>query len=165
MKTLLVLRHAKSSWKDPELADHDRPLNKRGERDAPRMGQLLREQDLVPDLVISSTARRALRTARLVAEESGVITDIVAHPDLYVSGMEAYLEVLAHLDEGYATVMVVGHNPDLEELVDALTGESVRLPTAALTLIRLPVESWPEIADEPLGELVSVWRPKELAGF
>ena len=163
MKTLLVLRHAKSSWKNPELSDHDRPLNKRGERDAPRMGYLLRELDLVPELVLSSTARRAQRTALLAAQEAGVEQDVRLLSELYFSGSEAYLQVLSELPDEFERVMVVGHNPDLEELVDHLTGEGVRLPTAALAQIRLPIAVWQELDDEAAGDLVSVWRPKELA--
>jgi len=162
VKTLLILRHAKSSWSDPALADHDRPLNKRGKKDAPRIGALLRREDLVPELIISSTARRARATAEIVAEHSGCEGQIRLERDLYASGPEAYLQVLAALPDEYRRVMVVGHNPGLEELLEALTGDYERLPTAALAQVRLPIKRWRELAEETSGELVHVWIPKEL---
>ena len=90
MKTLLILRHAKSDWETPDVADHDRPLNGRGKRDAPRMGRLLRDENLVPDLIISSTAKRARKTAKLVAEASGYEGEIRLAETLYLAGPEAY---------------------------------------------------------------------------
>lgn len=162
MKTLLILRHAKSSWKKAELADHDRPLAKRGKRDAPRMGQLLRDEDLLPDLVISSSAKRARTTAEIVVEESGFEGDLRLDRDLYSFDAEAYLEALTEVDDIYERAMVVGHNPGLEELLEILTGEYQRLPTAALAQVELPIPSWADLDEETQGELVNLWRPKEL---
>lgn len=167
MKTLLVLRHAKSSWSNPDLADHDRPLKKRGKRDAPRIGRLLRDEDLVPDLMIASTAKRARKTAEAVAEHSGYEGEIKLSRDLYAFGPESYVEALYGLPDVYQRVMVIGHNPGLEDLVEVLTGEWERLPTAALAKIELPIRSWRELAAEtgdlPLGRLVGFWQPRELA--
>lgn len=162
MKTLLILRHAKSSWSNPGLADHDRPLNKRGKKDAPRMGELLRHEDLVPELIISSSARRARSTAELVAEHSGCEGPLWLERDLYAAGAEAYLGVLVAIPDEYRRVMVVGHNPDLEELLEALIGEYERLPTAALAQVSLPIDSWRDLDEETEAELVNLWRPKEL---
>jgi phosphohistidine phosphatase len=162
MKTLLVLRHAKSSWEDSGLADIDRPLNKRGKRDAPRMGQLIKSEDLVPDLVLTSPAKRAHKTAEAVAEESGYDGTIEVQENFYPGDPEAYIQVLRGLPDKIQQVMVVGHNPGLEELVDALTGESVALPTAALAQIKLPVDRWSQLEEEVEGRLVNVWRVKEL---
>ena len=162
MKTLLILRHAKSSWKKPGLADHDRPLNKRGKRDAPRMGQLLEEQGLVPDLIITSPARRARLTAEIAAENSGYQGEIRLEPSFYMGDREAYLDALRQLADEIHTVMVVGHNPGLEELLEELVMEPERLPTAALARVDLPVQSWQELDDEVVGELVNLWRPREL---
>ena len=117
MKTLLILRHAKSSWKNTGLADHDRPLTKRGKRDAPRMGRLLRDENLTPDLIVSSTAKRALDTAEAVAEASGYEGEVESRPEFYMAGPEAYLRALRALSDDYECVMVIGHNPGLEELV------------------------------------------------
>ncbi len=162
MKTLLILRHAKSSWKDDTLPDHDRPLNKRGKQDAPRMGKLLQEKGLVPDLIISSTAKRARKTAEMVAEESGYEGEIQLERDLYAFEPTAYLDELAQIEDHYQIVLIVGHNPGLEELVEQLTGEFARLPTAALAQVSLPVESWSDLDEETQGQLSNLWRPKEL---
>ncbi len=162
MKTLLILRHAKSSWNDGSLADHDRPLKPRGREDAPRMGALLRAEGLVPDLILSSTAVRARETARLVAEECGFGGDIELREAFYPGDPEDYLQALGELSGDHEIVMVVGHNPGLEELLEALTGEYQRLPTAALARVDLPVASWAELDEEVEGKLIELWRPKEI---
>lgn len=167
MKTLLILRHAKSSWKDDELPDHDRPLNKRGKQDAPRMGKLLRDEDLIPDLILSSDAERARATAELVVEECHYEGEITYLRDLYAAEAEAYLEALAQLGGESPRVMVVGHNPGLEELVQDLTGEYQPLPTAALAQVALPLDHWSELdpnaqVEIAPGKLVNLWRPKDL---
>ena len=97
MKELLILRHAKSSWKYQELSDHDRPLNKRGRRDAPRMGRLIRVRGLLPDLVVSSTAVRAMTTAHLASSAAGYTGSVELEPSLYLGGVHPYLEALARL--------------------------------------------------------------------
>ena len=162
MKTLLILRHAKSSWKDVALADHDRPLNKRGLRDAPRMGQVLLDEYLLPDLIITSTARRALMTVEAVVETSGYDGEVHLTNDFYHASTEAFLAILSQVPDDYQRVMVVGHNPGLEALLDVLTGEYLRMPTAMLTQVSLPIQSWTEIDEEVGGALVDYWRPKEL---
>jgi len=162
MKTLLILRHAKSSWKDDTLSDHDRPLNKRGMKDAPRMGELMKELDILPDLILSSTAKRARATAEIVADESGFEGEIQLSRDLYSFSPEAYLEALTDVPDEFQRLMIVGHNPGLEEILEALTGSYERLPTAALVQISLPIEHWVELNEEIEGELINVWLPKEL---
>ena len=161
MKTLLIQRHAKSSWSDASLPDHERPLNKRGKRQAPEMGALLRREDLLPDLILSSTAKRAEKTAEAIAEESGYEGEIRLSRDLYAAPPEAYLEALHDLPDEFSRVMVVGHNPGLEELLDVLTGESASLPTAALAQVALGIERWAQVSQAPLGKLVSIWLPAE----
>jgi len=165
MRTLLILRHAKSSWKNAGLADHDRPLNKRGKQDAPRIGGVLREESLVPDLIISSSARRAQMTVEAVVAESGYTGEVRFSRGLYAAGWEAYLEALQVLEDEFKCVMIVGHNPDLEELLEVLTGEVEALPTAALSQVELNIDSWQELlheADDPQGKLIALWRPREL---
>jgi phosphohistidine phosphatase len=167
MKTLLILRHAKSSWKDESLPDHERPLNKRGKQDAPRMGKLLRDEGLIPDLILSSDARRARATIELVAQECHYDGEILFLRELYAAEPEAYLEALAQQGGDAASVMIVGHNPGLEELLEELTGERLPLPTAALAQVALPIEHWSELGanardDMPQGKLVNLWRPKDL---
>ena len=162
MKTLLVLRHAKSSWSDPALDDHDRPLNKRGRRDGPRMGALVREYGLIPDVVISSDAARAQLTAEAVVEAARYAGEIRLDPHLYMASPADILSVLQTVQEKAETVMIVGHNPGLEELVAQLTGEQEDLPTAALAQIVLPIDQWRDLTRSTRGTLMGHWRPKDL---
>lgn len=162
MKTLLILRHAKSSWDNAQLTDYERPLNKRGKQDAPRMGKLLREQDLAPDLIITSSAERALATAEAVALASGYEQEIRATRSFYHADPAAYIEALRQLDDSLERVMVVGHNPGMEELVEELTGSWETFPTAALAQVALSIAHWRELDEGTTGELVNLWRPKEL---
>src|SRR3954467_7006421 len=127
MKTLLLMRHAKSSWKDDSLDDHDRPLNKRGKRDAPRMGELLREQKLVPDYIVSSSARRARKTADAVALAAEFRGETRITGELYMVQPGKMLEVLSQTPEAYNSVLLIAHNPGAEELLEQLTGESCAL--------------------------------------
>jgi phosphohistidine phosphatase len=163
MKTLLVLRHAKSSWNDTALDDHERPLNTRGERDAPRMGELVREHRLTPDVIISSDAIRAQLTAEAVGEAAGYTGKIVFDNRLYhadAADIVAVLRTVPETNDG--TVMVVGHNPGLEQLITELTSEEEDLPTAALAHIVLPIDRWRDLDVSTRGTLVGLWRPKEL---
>lgn len=162
MKTLLLLRHAKSSWNNPALDDHERPLNERGRRDGPRMGQLMREQGLIPDVVISSDAVRARLTAEAVVEAARYAGEILLDPRLYLASPADILSLLRTVAEKADTVMIVGHNPGLEELVALLTGERRDLPTAALARIVLPIDQWRDLKPSTRGTLSGHWRPKEL---
>jgi phosphohistidine phosphatase len=161
MKTVLILRHAKSSWKDDSLPDRERPLNKRGKEDAPKMGALLRKHQLAPDLVLSSPAQRARSTAELVLDESGYEGEVEYREELYSFDAEPYRVALAGVADSIRCVMLVGHNPAMEELVEELTGEYLPMPTAALAQIELPVEHWSELSSRRRGKLVELWRPKE----
>lgn len=160
MKTLLLLRHAKSSWDHAQLNDHERPLNERGEREAARMGWLIGEQALIPDLILSSTAERAVQTAKTVALACLYEHKLVAHRELYLASIQEYLQVLMALEDALQRVMVVGHNPGIEELVVWLTGNYVSMPTATLVQINLPVKGWVLLKGQ--GKVKGVWRPKEL---
>lgn len=162
MKTLLLLRHAKSSWKHDDIPDHDRPLKKRGKRDAPRMGRLLLEEELVPQLIISSTAKRARRTARYVADACGYGGEVILERGLYQAGPMGHIRILQEIEDTYQRVMLVGHNPGLEVLLEVLTGQSEWLPTAALAHVQLPIAQWADVREYVGGELVSLWTPKEL---
>ena len=162
MKVLSILRHAKSSWKSDAVDDHDRPLNKRGLRDAPRMGELLREQGLVPEAIVSSTARRARETALAVAAATGFPDDVRFTRSLYGASIDICLEVLAELPDTITHALIVGHNPTLEGLVAALVGETHVMPTAALAIVELPVGSWRDLDGASRGSLRALWRPREL---
>jgi phosphohistidine phosphatase len=163
MKTLLILRHAKSSWKFPDLSDHDRPLNRRGKRDAPKMGKILKERGLVPDLVISSTATRAKDTASAVAKHSGYKGKRIRFESLYAAEPGAYLAVIRELTDNYQRVLIVGHNPGVEELIELLTGEIHIVPTCTLAQIEFEIEKWSDtlrrLTDR--GRLVEILIPDE----
>lgn len=163
MKTLLILRHAKSSWKFPDLSDHDRPLNRRGKRDAPRMGKTLKERELVPDLVISSTATRAKDTASAVAKHSGYKGKRIRFESLYAAEPGAYLAVLRELTDNYQRVLIVGHNPGVEELIELLTGEIHIVPTCTLAQIEFDIEKWSDTLHRltDRGRLVEILKPDE----
>ena len=161
MKTLLILRHAKSNWKDAGLLDHDRPLNKRGKRDTPRVGRLILQQGLVPDLIMSSTAKRARSTAKRVAKACGYSGEIQLIPLFYHAPAGIFIEALNHLPDDYSRAMVVGHNPGMEDLVARL-GRSCTMPTAALANISLPIDKWSALDGATKGELVDVWYPRNL---
>jgi len=161
MKTLLLLRHAKSSWKQPNQADHERPLNKRGKKEAPKVGKYLKEKDLIPDLILSSTARRAHDTAQAVAEECSFEGQIDLYQDLYLSEPACYLDILHCLPDDAKRVLVVGHNPDVEELLTLLTDVSEHMTTAALAVVDLPISSWQELSEATDGRLQILWVPRE----
>ncbi len=163
MKTLLVLRHAKSSWDDAWMGDHERPLNKRGKTDAPRMGRLIKAEGLSPDLIISSSANRALMTAERVASFTGYEEIVKTNRNFYLAPPEVYIHFLSNVDNSNERVMVVGHNSGVEDLVVKLTGEWIRMPTAALAQIHLPINDWSELNEETEGRLINHWIPKQLA--
>jgi len=159
-KTLLVLRHGKSRWDQP-VDDHDRGLKKRGKRDTLRMGREIRERNLLPDAIFSSTAKRARSTAQRVAESASFSEEIVMTRDLYFKGVEPHLVVISEASDSCQRVMVVGHNPDMEDLIEELTGEFVTMPTCALACIQIEIESWNEVTDAQ-GKVQLVLRPRDL---
>lgn len=160
MKTLLLLRHAKSSWKDQTLCDHDRPLNKRGQNDAPRVGEWLSARGLLPDVVFSSTALRAQSTARLMAEKAGFTKAIELKRELYHADSADFLEALKTFSDEICSALIVGHNPGMEEFLEMLTGQLESMPTCALAQIELPIDRWQDINRKSQGRLLQLWRPK-----
>lgn len=162
MKTLLLMRHAKSSWKDPSIPDHDRPLAKRGLRDAQRMGELLGERELSPQRIISSSATRSAETARIIHDNCKCATAITLSDKLYLAEADAYFAELVNLPNDIERVMLIGHNPGLESLLQMLSGQIESLPTAVIATISLPVKNWGEIGPGIEGTLVELWRPKDL---
>ena len=162
MKTLLILRHAKSSWNEPGMMDHDRPLNARGKQDAPHIGQLLREQRLLPDLILSSTAKRARSTAKRVVSGGELHCTPQLLEQLYLAPAETYIEVLRKQPSEFNLILVIGHNPGLEELVLSTTGTSLALRTAALVQVEFEIDTWFELPARGQGKLVAHWEPREL---
>lgn len=164
IKTLLLLRHAKSSWKNPGQQDHDRPLNARGKRDAPQMGRRLAELDLIPDFILSSTAKRARKTAEKVAEAMGFEGVLELTKTLYLADIEEHLTVLLSVPDSVERVLVIAHNPGLQNLVFSLTGLHQEMPTTGLAQIELAIQRWAELSEKPAGRLVNFWRPDDPLG-
>ncbi len=162
MKTLLIMRHAKSSWKDKDLKDRKRPLSKRGKRNAPQMGELIKEKELVPQIILSSDAVRAHQTVELLTGTSGFSGKVQYDDDLYMAEADEYLDSLRKVSDDFERVMIVGHNPGLESLLPLLTGRVESLPTAAVAHLTLPIDHWKELSKKTKAELVEIWKPKEL---
>ncbi len=162
MKYLLILRHAKSSWKQPYSTDHQRKLNKRGKHDAPRMGDLLSREDIVPELIITSSAVRAVMTAEAAAQSSGYDGELLVSKWLYHAGTTEYVHALNEVSDEIDRVMVVGHNPGMEELLEDLAGSYERMVTAALAHVALPIEGWGLLHESVEGKLLDIWYPKDL---
>jgi len=167
MKTLYLLRHAKSAWDDPDLSDHDRPLAERGDEDAEAMGKAWRHNGVRVDRVITSSACRARRTLELVLETAGIDPPVEVDQGLYLCGRRAWVERLRQLPEGAETVLVVGHNPDIHELALYLTGSGDKdlrkslgrkFPTCACATLRLPIAAWLHL-DRGGAELVAFEAP------
>jgi phosphohistidine phosphatase len=157
-----MLRHAKSDWGNSSLDDHERPLNARGRRDAPAMGDRLRDEGIVPDVIITSDAVRAHTTALAVAEAVGYGADVVVEPQLYHASPEAVRSVLRSAPDSATTVMIVGHNPGLEDLLHQMTGERQDIPTAALAQLDLSIDTWDQLSVATRGTLVAFWEPRDL---
>jgi len=163
MKTLYLLRHAKSSWDDPGLKDFDRPLNERGLKAAPRMGAYIKKEKIRPDLILSSPAFRAKQTTTLVCEAAGLTgVDIDFDERIYEASAQRLFEIVAGLKDNFDSAMMVGHNPGFEELLAALTGESKRMRTAALACIELNVKKWSDVSANS-GKLKWLVKPKDLS--
>ena len=163
MKTLLLMRHAKSSWNSAALSDYERPLNERGKRDAPRMGRRLRQEDLLPQLILCSGAERALATAEAVALSAGYEGEIIATRRLYGADPETYLALVAEKagQREIDNVLVVGHNPDLEELIALYSDVPERMATANVARIDLLLNRWEALTPDTEGTLSALWRPRE----
>ncbi len=147
MKELLVIRHGKSSWDDPDLDDHERPLAKRGRKAAPTMGTRLRGRDAVPQRMVTSDALRACETATAVAEAAGVGADAIdREPRLYTADAATVLAVVRDLDDRLECAAIVGHNPALHDFVHRICDLRIdKLPTAAVAHLRFVVSCWSEV--------------------
>lgn len=160
-KRLFLLRHAKSSWNDPGLDDRDRPLNGRGRRNAPRMGRLMKDEGFVPDLALCSSAQRTRETAVLFFSEWKVLPSLVFRDDLYHAGPVQIESILNTIDDTVESLMIIGHNPGLEEFLNQHTGKALDMPTAALAQVDFELDSWSHFEDLTRGVLINFWRPKD----
>jgi phosphohistidine phosphatase len=173
MKTIYVLRHAKSDQGDGSIQDHDRPLNGRGREAAPKMGAYLKAQGYKPSVVLCSTARRTVETCDLVRPSLGDMT-VAFEEGLYLAEARSLLDRLRRLDDGLGSAMVIGHNPGLEQLASGLSASPrteseeklhrrmrEKFSTCALAVIKFPVKTWREIKTGG-GVLIDFMRPRDL---
>jgi len=160
MKTIYILRHAKSSWDNPNLADFERPLNKRGLAAAPFIGEIIYKNKFQPDSMLSSPAKRAKQTAVLVRAAGKIEAEIRFDERIYEASPQQLLQVISELETVSESAMLIGHNPGLEGLIKFLTGENRAMPTATLAVIDLEVQNWQETIAE-CGNLRALIRPNE----
>ncbi len=160
-KQLLLVRHAKSDWDNLKLSDFDRPLNSRGERDAPEMARRLLNKNAIPEQIVSSPAVRALTTARYFAKELGIEeSEIVKEPNIYDALTFTLMDVINSLDNSYSFTALFGHNPGITSVVDNLCKTNFYdIPTCGMALIQFPFDDWSMIS-AGTGELVFYDYPK-----
>lgn len=170
MKTLILLRHAKSSWDDPSTGDFDRPLNERGRQAAPRVGRFLVESELVPDRVVCSPAQRTRETWAAVQRELDTPQEASFDQTVYLGAPGTLLDIAQSQPDDADTVMLIGHNPGIAALAEWLAREgdaealerlSLKFPTAGLAILEFGVDHWTEI-DREVGSLKAFVRPSDL---
>jgi len=162
MKTLFLVRHAKSSWKYPRLDDFERPLNKRGRKNAPLMGQILRQLKANPDFIISSPANRAAMTARIIADKIHYpLKKIQYDESIYDSSETDLMRIIADFDDGIKAAMLVGHNPELTLLANTIGNYPVsNIPTSGVFCVGFDIPAWSKI-EASSGELKFFEFPKK----
>jgi phosphohistidine phosphatase len=170
MKTLILIRHAKSSWKHEGLEDWERPLNGRGRRDAPIMAERFSCLQYKPSLMVSSHATRALTTARVFARYLGYpVERLQLSERIYEARAEGVLDFVGSLPEQHQCVALFGHNPGFTDVINALTSEDiVNLPTSAVAVIELPIENWQQVEEVVQcrsGKMVYFSGPKQASGL
>ena len=150
MLQLTLIRHAKSSWDDPTLSDFDRPLNKRGKKNAPLMGKIIKKRGLVFDQIVSSPAARAIATARLIAEKLGFPEQNIQRLEaLYAASLGDLLQCIRSLDKQHTKIALVAHNPGMTDLCNRLSGESIaNLPTCAVAVIEFELDDWEAVSGD-----------------
>ena len=162
MKTLLLLRHAKTSLIDPMLSDNMRPLTYQGKQDVSIVGNILKNKNLIPDIIICSTAKRAVETSKLIAEYVNYHNEIHLSKLLYQTTAKDYINVVSEIPDKNNMVLLVGHNPILENLVEIITNELRIMKTCSLAHIVLPIKKWLEIKIQTKGKLIELFDIKSL---
>jgi len=163
MKNILIMRHAKSDWSDHSLSDFERPLNKRGKKAAPRMAEEIKRLNIIPDAIVSSPAKRAKMTAKIVAKDMNFASDILWDSDFYFGSASNYLKALYSFSDEIERVLLIGHNPTVEDLVHSLSDTRVYLdmPTAALVSLSIDIKTWKELSEHSC-KFDWIIKPKEL---
>lgn len=160
MKKLYLIRHAKSDWSNPNLEDFDRPLNKRGEKNAPFMANILKQKNANPDLIISSPAYRAKKTAKIIKKNIAYKSTILFDQHLYEASLKTILEIVNYINDDFDKVFIVGHNPTLNMLAFYLVELNENIPTCGIVEIELSCSSWREV-NKKNAKLVSFDYPKK----
>jgi len=160
MKTIFLLRHAKSSWDDATLSDFERPLNERGLNTAPYMGEVIAQRGYVPAIIISSPAKRAAKTAVLVKESAAINADIRYDDRIYEASPNTLRRVISEIQDSFVSALIVGHNPGMEGFIRYLTGRTEPMPTAALAALKLKINSWGQ-TNADCGKIIEIIRPKD----
>jgi phosphohistidine phosphatase len=162
MKILTIVRHAKSSWKDTSLSDKKRPLNRRGERDAPMMGQRIHEHGIRPSLIVTSPATRARTTAKIVAKAINYPLEFLQKEEtLYLASLDEILDVVVAQDNDFNNMMLVGHNPGMTDFANFLVpGLTNNLPTAGVVSVQIDQDNWSLYERPPTELLVHDWPKK-----
>jgi phosphohistidine phosphatase len=174
VKTVYLLRHAKSDWGNAGIKDHDRPLNERGREAAPKIGAYVKSKRYKPDTILCSTARRTIETFDLVKTAAGAASPVKFEETLYLAELRHLIDRLRWLDDRFKSAMFIGHNPGMEQLANALPRPPAsaaeeklhrrmreKFSTCALAVIKLPVEVWREVKPG-IGTLVDFVRPRDL---
>jgi phosphohistidine phosphatase len=162
MKTLFLLRHAKASGKDEGLPDFERPLNRRGKRAAETLGQYLRTNEIRVEIILSSTAMVARETVERMVKAAKLTTEVRYDQRIYGASVDRLVEVVSQIENAGKVVMVVGHNPGVEELLSLLTGKIVQVPTCALAKLSSRATKWNALAAEKTVTLEWLMKPREL---
>ncbi|MDO8455226.1 MAG: histidine phosphatase family protein [Sulfurimonas sp.] len=160
MKRVYLIRHAKSSWKDSLLDDFERPLNKRGKSDAPLMGSRLKDKKIIPDIILSSPAVRAKRTAEIIAKKIGFEKEIVFKKDIYEANATTLHKILTKIADKNSVAFLFGHNPSLNELAEKYLEFNENIPTCGVVEIEFDCDSWVDISVKN-AKLVSFDYPKK----
>jgi phosphohistidine phosphatase len=147
MKTLVLLRHAKSSWENTEISDFDRPLNSRGLKDAPIVGQNIKNRNIEIELILCSPAKRTKVTAILVRASGEIKAELRFDENIYEASSLNLLKMISKIEDSVNSVLIVGHNPGSEDLIRILTNQIQLFPTAALAKISLPIETWSDVSN------------------
>ncbi len=163
MKTLVLMRHAKSSWKNPQLTDSERPLSKRGLQNAPAMGKLIRNMGLSPQHVLCSSSLRTRQTAEAVLRKCQFMGDIKYLDSLYLGAPQAYLEAIHGVPDTVDKLLVVGHNTGMEEFLEFLSGRFEKLPTAAVVHLILHIEQWKQLNATSGTRVIDIWKPRKVS--
>jgi phosphohistidine phosphatase len=158
-KTLLLMRHGKSSWKDKSLPDIKRPLKKRGEEASEEMGHILKHKKLLPDVILTSPAKRARHSAEIAAKEAGISDRVKVVDSLYMAEVKEIFDMLQGLEGNPDRVMIVGHNPGLEAALQLLDGHVESLPTGATAYLRLDIDDWKSLSIDTTGDMIGFWNP------